>query len=121
MNPSLPTWATFVPRFGVSVEANLKLCAELEVRYLELNARQFLANPDPDHGAALRAVWAEAEVTISSVHGPFGLDVSLAAEDDAVRVRAVEHWRRLLPSCAAAGARVVVAHPHADRTPPADR
>lgn len=112
-----PVWSTFVPRFGVAVAENLALSRTEGVRYLELYWRTFFREPTVAYGRGLREVWAEAEVTIDSLHGPHGPDCDLASPDDAARAAAVKLWSDLLEPFAATGCRVVVMHPSAGRTP----
>ena len=119
--PWQPVWSTFVPRFGVPVSENLTLCRELGVESLELYWRSFFRQRTIEFGAGLKAVWGEAGVIIDSLHGPHGVDCNLADEDADKRRSAVALWRELLPPFAATGARIVVMHPSAGRTPRADR
>lgn len=116
-----PAFATLIPRFGVSVAENLDLCRANEVRHLELHWRPFFDPADLERATALREVFGEVEVSLDSVHGPFGDGVSLAAEDDEERAATVALWRDLIPAVAAAGASLIVAHPHRGRTPRASR
>ncbi len=116
-----PVWSTFVPRFGVSVAENLALSRSEGVQYLELYWRSFFRQRTVEFGRGLRDVWAEAGVTIDSLHGPHGESCDLAAPEPAARQAAVALWRELLEPFAATGCRVAVLHPSAGRTPRADR